>query len=181
MFRRSGELCGDTERGPVIYLAPTQCTSRSSEEFPAGLALLFHVHLDVHGEDPDLCVEREGVFANREGIKPQSRGLPGVPNTTVYKETDHARDRRAVRVPPPVPCARHQILRGVRLLRRRRPAKSFPDRDDIHEKFKDFERLPGVSGGSDAHVSGIPGGARELPCTAWGKPDLQREGLEGPC
>ena len=58
----------------------------------------------------------------------------------------------------------------------------FLTRDDIHEKFHDVDRAAQASTGSItlADLPGFLQGERELPCTAWGNPDLQRQGLERP-
>ena len=58
----------------------------------------------------------------------------------------------------------------------------FMTRDDIHEKFKDIDRLATrYPVRQHAHRTwNSCKGERELPCTAWGNPDLQRQGLERP-
>ena len=55
-------------------------------------------------------------------------------------------------------------------------------RDDIHEKFKDIDKLakrfPLVS---IADLHGFLKGERDLPCTAWGNPTYNVKGWKGPC
>jgi hypothetical protein len=58
----------------------------------------------------------------------------------------------------------------------------FLTRDDIHEKFKDFERLARKYPvhQTPMYVEFLKG-ARELPCTAWGNPTYNVKGWKGPC
>ena len=59
----------------------------------------------------------------------------------------------------------------------------FMTRDDIHEKFKDIDRLAQeVRRSADARSTwNSCKGERELPCTAWGNPTYNVKGWKGPC
>jgi hypothetical protein len=58
----------------------------------------------------------------------------------------------------------------------------FLTRDDIHDKFKDIDRLA-----KRFRLNSTPTyldflkGDRELPCTAWGNPTYNIKGWKGPC
>ena len=58
----------------------------------------------------------------------------------------------------------------------------FMTRDDIHEKFKDIDkmakRFPLIS--SPVYMDFLKG-ERDLPCTAWGNPTYNVKGWKGPC
>ena len=58
----------------------------------------------------------------------------------------------------------------------------FMTRDDIHEKFKDIDRL--TKKFPIAHTPAYTDflqGKKELPCTAWGTPTYNTKGWKGPC
>ena len=58
----------------------------------------------------------------------------------------------------------------------------FLTREDVHEKFRDFDRIA-----KKYNVRQTPvyleflKGERELPCTAWGNPTYNVKGWKGPC
>ena len=57
----------------------------------------------------------------------------------------------------------------------------FMTRDDIHEKFKDIDRL--TKKFPIAHTPAYTDflqGKKELPCTAWGTPTYNTKGWKGP-
>ena len=55
-------------------------------------------------------------------------------------------------------------------------------RDDIHEKFRDFDRLAKKYAIRQTPVYlEFLKGERELPCTAWGNPTYNIKGWKGPC
>ena len=86
-------------------------------EFQPHRRFFFNVHLDGMEATHDLAVEREGVFAAAvDGIKAaKAAGFLVCTNTTIYKETDMRRDRRAVRLPDRAGRRRLHDLAGLRL------------------------------------------------------------------
>ena len=185
MYPRIGELvAGILKRNRYIYL----CTNgmfikKRLREFQPDPRFYFNVHLDGMEKTHDLCVEREGVFREAiEGIKgAKAAGFQVCTNTTVYKETDMREIEELFEYLRPFHLDGHQIAPayGYSAVDDR---EIFLTRDDIHEKFKDIERIA-----RKYPVRQTPmyldflKGARELPCTAWGNPTYNVKGWKGPC
>ncbi len=102
-------------------------------------------------------------------------------NTTVYKETDMAEIEELFEYLKQFNVDGHQIAPayGYSAVNDR---EIFLTRDDIHEKFRDIDRLA-----KKYAVRQTPmyleflKGERELPCTAWGNPTYNIKGWKGPC
>ncbi|HSB15417.1 MAG TPA: DUF3463 domain-containing protein [Bryobacteraceae bacterium] len=58
----------------------------------------------------------------------------------------------------------------------------FMTREDVHEKFKDIDRLARRFrlNSTPVYVDFLKG-TRDLPCTAWGNPTYNVSGWKGPC
>jgi hopanoid biosynthesis associated radical SAM protein HpnH len=131
----------------------------------------------------DLCVERPGVFREAvEGIKAaKAAGFQVCTNTTVYKETDMREIEELFEYLRQFHVDGHQIAPGYGYSAVD-DREIFMTRDDIHEKFKDIERIA-----KKYPVRQTPmyleflEGKRELPCTAWGNPTYNVKGWKGPC
>ena len=130
----------------------------------------------------DICVEREGVFREAiEGIKAaKEAGFKVFTNTTVYKETDMNEIEELFEYLEQFDVDGHPIspAYGYSAVNDR---EIFMTRDDIHEKFKDIDKLakrfPLIS---DADLHGFPEGRARSALHRLGQSDLQRQRLEGP-
>jgi hopanoid biosynthesis associated radical SAM protein HpnH len=99
----------------------------------------------------------------------------------VYKETDMREIEALYEFLEPLGVDGHQIAPayGYSAVDDR---EIFMTRDDIHEKFRDFDRIA-----KRFRVNQTPmyldflKGERELPCTAWGNPTYNVKGWKGPC
>jgi hopanoid biosynthesis associated radical SAM protein HpnH len=185
MYPQIGALtAGILQRDRYIYL----CTNgmfikKRLHEFQPDWRFYFNVHLDGMEKTHDLCVERPGVFREAvEGIKAaKAAGFQVCTNTTVYKETDMREIEELFEYLRQFHVDGHQIAPayGYSAVDDR---EIFLTRDDIHEKFKDIERLA-----RKYPVRQTPmyleflEGKRELPCTAWGNPTYNVKGWKGPC
>ena len=164
--------------------APTACSSRKRlKEFTPDRRFFFNVHLDGMEKNHDICVEREGVFREAiEGIKAaKAAGFMVCTNTTVYKETDMKEIGELFEYLEQFDVDGHQIspAYGYSAVNDR---EIFMTRDDIHEKFKDIDKLS-----KRFRLNQTPmyleflKGERDLPCTAWGNPTYNVKGWKGPC
>ena len=185
MYPQIGELVsGILERNRQIFL----CTNgmflkRRIHEFRPDQRLFFNVHLDGMEKNHDLAVEREGVFKEAvEGIRiAKAAGFLVCTNTTVYKETDMREIEELFAYLEPLGVDGHQIAPayGYSAVDDR---EIFMTREDIHEKFRDFDRIA-----KRYNVKQTPmymdflAGRKELPCTAWGNPTYNIKGWKGPC
>jgi hopanoid biosynthesis associated radical SAM protein HpnH len=185
MYPQIGELVsGILHRNRQIFL----CTNgmfikRRIHEFSPDPRLFFNVHLDGMEKNHDIAVEREGVFqAAIEGIRiAKAAGFLVCTNTTVYKETDMAEIEELFEYLKQFGVDGHQIAPayGYSAVNDR---EIFMTRDDIHEKFRDIERIA-----RKYNVKQTPmyldflQGKKELPCTAWGNPTYNIKGWKGPC
>jgi len=185
MYPRIGDLAaGILERNRHIYL----CTNgmfikRRLREFRPHRRFYFNVHLDGLEKTHDLCVEREGVFREAiEGIQAaKAAGFQVCTNTTVYKETDMREIEELFEYLRQFHVDGHQIAPGYGYSAVD-DREIFLTRDDIYEKFKDFER---IAGKYPVHQTPMYleflKGERGLPCTAWGNPTYNVKGWKGPC
>jgi hopanoid biosynthesis associated radical SAM protein HpnH len=171
-------------RGKYIQLCTNgMFLAKKLKEFAPDPGLVFNVHLDGMEKNHDLAVEREGVFkAAVEGIRAAKQaGFRVFTNTTVYKETDMKEIWELYEFLEQFKVDGHTIspAYGYSAVNDR---EIFMTRDDIHEKFKDIDKLskrfPLVS--SPVYMEFLQG-ERELPCTAWGNPTYNVKGWKGPC
>jgi hopanoid biosynthesis associated radical SAM protein HpnH len=185
MYPQIGELvAGILERNKNIYL----CTNgmfikKRLHEFTPDNRFFFNVHLDGMEKNHDIAVEREGVFRDAiEGIRvAKAAGFMVCTNTTVYKETDMDEIYELFEYLEQFNLEGHQIspAYGYSAVNNR---EIFMTRDDIHEKFKDIDRLA-----KRFRLNQTPvfleflKGDRDLPCTAWGNPTYNIKGWKGPC
>jgi hopanoid biosynthesis associated radical SAM protein HpnH len=185
MYPQIGELvAGILARNKHIIL----CTNgmfikKRLHEFKPDSRFYFNVHLDGMEKTHDLCVEKEGVFQEAvEGIKiAKAAGFRVCTNTTVYTETDMNDIEELFEFLEPMGVDGHQIspAYGYSAVDDR---EIFMTRDDVREKFKDFDRIA-----KRYRVNQTPiyleflKGQRDLPCTAWGNPTYNVKGWKGPC
>lgn len=185
MYPQIGQLVsGILARNKHIYL----CTNgmfirRRIQEFQPDRRFFFNVHLDGLEKTHDLCVEREGVFKEAvEGIKAAKQaGFMVCTNTTIYKETDMKEIEALFEYLEQFDVDGHQLspAYGYSAVDDR---EIFMTREDIHEKFKDIDRLF-----KRFRLNQTPmyleflKGDRDLPCTAWGNPTYNVKGWKGPC
>jgi hopanoid biosynthesis associated radical SAM protein HpnH len=185
MYPQIGELVsGILERNRQIFL----CTNgmfikRRIHEFRPDRRFFINVHLDGMEKNHDLAVERDGVFKEAvEGIKiAKAAGFLVCTNTTVYKETDMKEIEEMFQFLEELGVDGHQIAPayGYSAVNDR---EIFMTRDDINEKFRDFDRVA-----KRYNVKQTPmyldflQGRKELPCTAWGNPTYNIKGWKGPC
>ena len=185
MYPQIGELVsGILERNRHIYLCTNGMFIRKRlREFRPDKRLFFNVHLDGMEKTHDLCVEREGVFRDAiEGIQAaKAAGFQVCTNTTVYKETDMREIEELFEYLQQFGVDGHQIAPayGYSAVNDR---EIFLTRDDIREKFRDFERIAKKYAVRQTPVYlEFLKGDRELPCTAWGNPTYNVKGWKGPC
>lgn len=185
MYPQIGPLvAGILERGKHIYL----CTNgmfivKRLDEFTPDRRFFFNVHLDGLEKTHDLCVEKEGVFREAiEGIKAAKKaGFMVCTNTTIYKETDMKEIEALFQYLEQFDIDGHQLspAYGYSAVNDR---EIFMTRDDIHEKFKDVDKMF-----KRFRLNQTPmyleflKGDRDLPCTAWGNPTYNIKGWKGPC
>ena len=185
MYPQIGELvAGILRRNKNIYLCTNGMFIRKRlHEFTPDKRFFFNVHLDGLEKTHDICVEREGVFRDAiEGIKAaKAAGFMVCTNTTIYKETDMREIEALFEYLEQFEVDGHQLAPayGYSAVNDR---EIFMTRDDIHEKFRDIERLA-----ERFYIKQTPlylgflKGDRELPCTAWGTPTYNVKGWKGPC
>jgi len=185
LYPEIGELVAQTlARNRHIYL----CTNammlpKKLREFKPDPRFFFNIHLDGLEETHDLCVERKGVFKLAiEAIKAaKAAGFKVCTNTTVYKETDMGELERLFEYLEQFDLDGHMLSPGYGYSAVN-DREIFLTRDDVHEKFKDIERL-----GKRFKLNSTPPylsflkGERDLPCTAWGNPTYNIMGWKGPC
>lgn len=171
IYKPLGELVEKLrQRKKYIYL----CTNgmfikKRLEEFKPSSRFFFNVHIDGLEKTHDLCVEREGVFqAAVEGIKiAKAAGFLVCTNTTIYAETDMGEIEAMLDYLQTLGCDGHMLS----------PAYSysavkvkdiFMDRNMVHEKFKDIDRLfrKYKLNSSPIYLEFLKG-ERDLTCTAW--------------
>ena len=151
-------------------------------EFTPDKRFFFNVHLDGMEKNHDICVEREGVFSEAiEGIKAaKAAGFMVCTNTTVYKETDMKEIEELFEYLEQFDVDGHQIspAYGYSAVNDR---EIFMTRDDIHEKFKDIDRLAqALPRQADPAVHGFSEGRARTALHGLGHAHLQRQGLERP-
>jgi hopanoid biosynthesis associated radical SAM protein HpnH len=185
LYPEIAKLCEEIlNRGRYIQLCTNgMFITKKLKEFKPHPSLVFNVHLDGMEKNHDLAVEREGVFKEAiEGVKAaKAAGFKVFTNTTVYRETDMNEVWELYEYLEPLKVDGHTIAPayGYSAVNDR---EIFMTRDDVHEKFKDIDkmakRFPLVS--SPVYMEFLKGD-RELPCTAWGNPTYNVKGWKGPC
>src|SRR5580704_11165569 len=174
MYPQIGELmAGILDRKKHILLCSNGLFVRKRlKEFRPDKRFYFNIHLDGMEKTHDICVEREGVFKEAiDGIKAaKAAGFRVCTNTTVYKETDMNEIEEMFQYLAQFKVDGHTISPAYGYASVN-DQDLFMTRDDIHEKFKDIDKLakryPVVS--SPVYMEFLKG-ERELPCTAWGNP-----------
>jgi len=156
---------------------------RRLHEFTPDKRFYFNVHLDGMEKNHDIAVEKQGVFRDAiEGIQAaKAAGFLVCTNTTVYKETDMAEIEELFDYLKQFDVDGHQIspAYGYSAVDDR---EIFMTRDDVHEKFRDFDRIARKYNVRQTPVyMEFLRGERELPCTAWGNPTYNIKGWKGPC
>jgi len=185
LYPEIGELTAKIlARDKHIYLCTNGMFIRKRlGEFHPDQRLFFNIHLDGLEETHDLAVERKGVFREAiEGIRAaKAAGFKVSTNTTVYKETDMKEIERLFEYLTPFGVDGHMLspAYGYSAVNDR---EIFMTREDVHEKFKEVDRLA-----KRFKLNATPvyqdflQGKRELPCTAWGNPTYNIMGWKGPC
>jgi len=177
-------VSGILERNRHIYL----CTNgmyikRRMGEFRPSLRFFFNVHLDGMEKTHDACVGREGVFREAvEGIRAaKAAGFQVCTNTTVYKQTDMREIEELFEYLKQFHVDGHQIAPayGYSAVDDR---EMFLTREDVHEKFRDFERISRKYAVRQTPLyMEFLRGERDFPCTAWGNPTYNVKGWKSPC
>jgi hopanoid biosynthesis associated radical SAM protein HpnH len=185
LYPQIGELVAALlEQDKHIYL----CTNgmfigKHLGKFKPDDRFVFNVHLDGLEKTHDFLVERDGVFKEAvEGIKAAKKaGFRVSTNTTVYKETSMKEIESLYEYLEQFGVDGHMLspAYGYSAVNDR---EIFLTRDDIHEKFKDIDRLARRFrlNSSPVYLDFLQG-KRKLPCTAWGNPTYNIRGWKGPC
>jgi hopanoid biosynthesis associated radical SAM protein HpnH len=175
---------GLLERNRHIYLCTNGMFIRKRmHEFAPDPKFFFNVHLDGLEKTHDLMVEREGVFREAiDGIRAaKSAGFKVSTNTTIYKETDMREMEELFEFLEPLGVDGHMLspAYGYSAVNDR---EIFLTRDDVHEKFRDIDRLARRFrlNSTPVYLDFLKGD-RDLPCTAWGNPTYNTRGWKGPC
>ena len=172
------------KRGKHIYLCTNgMMVKKRLHEFQPHNRLFINVHLDGLEDTHDLAVERKGVF--REAVESiraaKAAGFKVCTNTTVYKETDMKEIEALFEYLEPFNLDGHMLAPGYGYSAVD-DREIFLTKDDVHEKFKDIDRLARrFKLNSTPTYLDFLKGARELPCTAWGNPTYNIQGWKGPC
>jgi len=173
------------DRGKFIYL----CTNgmfieKRLGEFRPHSRFFFNVHLDGLERTHDLCVERQGVFqAAVAGIRAAKKaGFLVFTNTTVYKETDMKEIEALFEYLQSFGVDGH-MLSPAYSYQAVNSKEIFMTRRDIHEKFRDADRLfqRFKLNSSPVYMEFLQGRREDMPCTAWGNPTFNTRGWKGPC
>lgn len=171
-------------RGRHIYLCTNGMFLRKKlHDYRPHSRFFFNVHLDGMEETHDLCVERKGVFREAiEGIKAaKARGFKVCTNTTVYAQTDMREIEALFEYLKQFGVDGHMLspAYGYSAVNDR---EIFMTREDIHEKFKDIDRIARKYplNSTPVYLDFLKG-TRDLPCTAWGNPTYNVKGWKGPC
>ena len=185
LYPEIGELTAKIlARDKHIYLCTNGMFIRKKlEDYTPDDRFFFNVHLDGMEKTHDLCVEREGVFREAiEGIKAaKAAGFKVCTNTTVYAQTDMAEIEELFEYLRQFGVDGHMLspAYGYASVNDR---EIFMTRDDIHEKFRDIDRLQKRFPLNNTPVYfDFLKGERDLPCTAWGNPTFNVKGWKGPC
>lgn len=167
-----------------IYLCTNGLLLRKRlHEFRPHPRLFFNIHLDGLEQFHDRAVERPGVFREAiEAIKAaKAAGFKVSTNTTVYRDTDMGEIEALFEFLEPFELDGHMLspAYGYSAVNER---EIFLTRDDIHQKFRDVDRLARRFrlNATPVYLEFLKG-ERQLPCTAWGNPTYNIKGWKGPC
>lgn len=187
IYPKIGELTRRLlDMGKFIYLCTNGMVIRKKiekGEFKPHGRFFWNVHLDGMEKTHDICVEKEGVFrqAVEGAVFAKKAGFQVCSNTTVYRETRMEEIEELYRFLKPYDLDGHMISPGYSYLAVAQK-DLFMTRADIHEKFKDIDRL---AKNYNLHTTPLYleflQGKREFPCTAWGNPTRNILGWKGPC
>ena len=157
--------------------------AESVEKLRPSSRLLLNVHIDGPREVHDAVVGKEGAYdAAVAGIKAAAqRGFQLTVNTTVCKQTDMRR----------IDTMMDELSRlgvGAFMLSPAYSYEAVDDKDrfmsraDVHEKFRDIDRLAARHRLADTPIYlEYLKGERDLECTAWGNPTRNPAGWRSPC
>ena len=175
---------GILARNRHIYLCTNGMFIRKRlKDYTPDTRFFFNVHLDGMEKTHDLCVEKDGVFKEAvEGIQAaKAAGFKVCTNTTVYYQTDMKEIEELFEFLSQYHVDGHMVAPayGYSAVNDR---EIFMTRDDVYEKFRDFDRIAGKYpiNSTPVYVDFLKG-ERDLPCTAWGNPTYNVKGWKGPC
>ena len=185
LYPKLAELVrGILDRNRHIYLCTNGMFIRKKlSQYTPDDRFFFNVHLDGMEETHDLCVEKSGVFREAiEGIKAaKAAGFKVCTNTTIYAQTDMREIEELFEFLKQFQVNGHMLspAYGYTAVNDR---EIFMTRDDVHEKFKDIDRLAKKFplNSTPVYLDFLKG-ERDLPCTAWGNPTYNVKGWKGPC
>ncbi|MCL5104203.1 MAG: adenosyl-hopene transferase HpnH [Armatimonadetes bacterium] len=145
--------------------------------------LLLNVHIDGPPEVHDFVVSKNGAYESAiKGIMLAARtGFQVTVNTTVCKQTDmHQIDVLMDKLSQMgVQCFMLSPAYSYESVESR---DCFMSRADIHEKFRDIDRIAARHRLADSPIYlEYLKGERELQCTAWGNPTRNPMGWRSPC
>ncbi len=185
IYPHLGELVSEIlKRRKHIYLCTNgMFMTKRLHEFKPTSRFFFNVHLDGMEKTHDLCVERQGVFQQAiEGVKAaKAAGFLVCSNTTVYKETEMAEIEQLFEFLTGLGVDGFMISPGYSYSAVQ-SKEIFMTRQDIHEKFRDIDRLFEKYRlmTSPIYLEFLKG-QRNFQCTAWGNPTYNTQGWKGPC
>lgn len=185
VYPQIGQLCDEiVRRKKHIYL----CTNglllekRLSELTPS-TQLYINIHLDGLEKTHDLIVGRKGVFETAvRGIKAaKAAGHMVCTNTTVYRETDMAEIEELLKFLAGLGVDGFILSPGYDYSEV--DSSLFLTRKDIHEKFREADRLFRELNliNSLVYLEFLQGKHEDLPCTPWGNPTYNPRGWRAPC
>ena len=157
--------------------------------FPPCNRLMINVHIDGMEAPHDRMVNREGVFAAavRGVLAAKSAGFIVCTNTTIYKDTDMHEIAVLFEYLTELGVDGLMIspAYGYEAVAESDPdgaADIFMTRQEIHEKFRQAEKLIGRFKliASPVYMDFLCG-RRELQCAAWANPTYNVRGWRGPC
>ena len=178
------------ERKKHIYLCTNGMFIRKKlAGFRATSRFFFNVHLDGMEQTHDLCVEREGVFAEAvEGIKvAKQAGFLVCTNTTIYRETDMHEIEVLLAYLTELKVDGFMLspAYGYAAVQQTNPTGAqeiFMTRDEVQAKFrKAKELLKRYKLNTSPIYLEFLRGERDLKCAAWANPTRNVRGWKGPC
>lgn len=185
LYAEIGDLVrGLLARNKHIYLCTNGMLLRKRlGEFKPHAHFFFNVHLDGLEETHDRMVERKGVYRQAmDGIvAAKQAGFKVSANTTVYRETDMREVEALLGHLDEFRLDGYMLSPGYGYTSVDN-REIFMTREDVHEKFKDIERLARRFrlNSTPVYLDFLQG-KRDLPCTAWGNPTYNIQGWKGPC
>lgn len=153
------------------------------DKFMPSNRLLLNVHIDGPPEVHDMVVQKHGAYesAIRGIILASHRGFQISVNTTVCKQTDMYQIEAQMDKLSAI-GVRHFMLSPAYSYEAVESKDCFMSRSDVHEKFKDIDRVATRHRLADTPIYlEFLKGERELKCTAWGNPTRNVVGWRSPC